>query len=195
MTANYGPDTALLVIDIQNDFAHPDGSLYVQGADRVIGAANREIRAAGEAGSPIFYTADWHPPSTPHFAKDGGVWPVHCVVDSWGAQFHDELIVAGDIVKVGTKGEDGYSGFTVRDPETGETSPTGLADRLHELGIDRVVVVGLATDYCVVETAVDAAAEGFETTVVEDAVAAVNLQPDDGDRALDRMRDASIVIA
>ena len=91
----------------------------------------------GQAGSPVVYTQDWHPPSTPHFAKDGGIWPVHCVADTWGAQLHPDLVVRGPVVRKGTGGEDGYSGFSMRDPETGETSPTELDGLLREAGAER----------------------------------------------------------
>ena len=182
--------TALIVVDVQNDFADPLGSLYVKGGEDVVQAVNAVMAEAREAGALVVYTQDWHPPSTPHFAQDGGAWPVHCVQDTWGAAFHPALHVDGDIVRKGTAGEDGYSGFTVRDPETGAESPTPLEDLLRDRGIERVVVVGLATDYCVRETAVDAAAKGFHTTVLRDAIAAVNLQPGDGDRAIHEMAAA-----
>ena len=187
----YGPDTALVVVDVQNDFADHDGSLYVRGAEAVVTAVNDEIERARGGGSPVLYTQDWHPPDTPHFEKDGGVWPVHCVGGSWGAEFHPDLVVAGDSVRKGTEGEDGYSGFTVRDPVTGDEHPTGLAERLGP-GVARVVVVGLATDYCVKATALDAVALGFFTTVVRDAVAAVDLEEGDGDRALTEMAAAGV---
>jgi nicotinamidase/pyrazinamidase len=151
--------------------------------------------AAVEAGAPVFYTQDWHPESTPHFEKDGGIWPVHCVADSWGAELHDDLRMDGVRVRKGVGGEDGYSGFTMRDPQSGETTPTELESLLRQVGVERTVVVGLATDYCVVETAVDSVGAGFETTVVRDGVAAVNLQPGDGDAAFERMAAAGITLA
>ena len=117
----------LIVVDMQNDFADPGGSLYVQGGDEVVGVVNTAIANALAAGSPVFYTQDWHPPATPHFAKDGGIWPVHCVMDTWGADFHPDLAVDGLVVRKGSNGEDGYSGFTTRDPVNGEENPTALA--------------------------------------------------------------------
>jgi nicotinamidase/pyrazinamidase len=141
------------------------------------------------------YTQDWHPPSTPHFAKDGGIWPVHCLADSWGSELHPDLLVAGPSVRKGVNGEDGYSGFTMRDPLTGETVPTELETILRERGISRVVVAGLATDYCVKATALDAVRLGFPTTALVDAMAAVDLEPGDGDRALAEMADAGVVLA
>ncbi len=190
----FDSSTALIVVDVQNDFAHPDGSLYVTGAEGVVAAVNDLVSGATEAGATVFYTQDWHPPSTPHFEKDGGIWPVHCVADSWGAELHDDLRMEGVRVRKGTGGEDGYSGFTVRDPETGATSPTGLEDLLRHAGVMRTVVVGLATDYCVVETALDSIACGFPTTVVRAAIAAVNLNPGDGEAALDRMAAAGVTL-
>ncbi len=183
----YGPGTALVVIDVQNDFADSGGSLYVKGAEQVVEAVNTEVDRARSAGSAVLYTQDWHPPDTPHFAKDGGIWPVHCVAGTWGADFHPELAVEGDPVRKGTGGEDGYSGFTVRDPLTGATRATGLADRLRRAGAEKVVIVGLATDYCVKATALDAVAEGFGTVVLRNAVAAVDVEPGDGARAIGDM--------
>ena len=109
------------------------------------------------AGAQVFYTQDWHPPSTPHFAKDGGVWPVHFVQGTWGAAFHPDLVVGPDaaVVRKGANGEDGYSGFSMRDPTTGQTIPTQLAGLLTEAGVTSVVIAGLATDYCVNATAID----------------------------------------
>jgi nicotinamidase/pyrazinamidase len=195
MSVEYGPTTALVVVDVQNDFADPDGSLYVAGGEGVVTHVNEEVEAARAAGRPIVYTQDWHPASTPHFEKDGGIWPVHCVGDTWGAEFHPDLVVAGDTVRKGTGGEDGYSGFSMRDPVTGEESSTGLEARLRAAGVERVVVVGLATDYCVKATALDAVRLGFATTVLPEAVAAVDLQPGDGTRALDEMGAAGVELA
>ncbi|MGZ3642072.1 MAG: isochorismatase family protein [Candidatus Limnocylindrales bacterium] len=180
----YDEFSALVVVDVQNDFADPQGSLYVAGGEEVVRAVDREIAAARAAGALVVYTQDWHPADTPHFAKDGGVWPVHCVQDSWGAEFHPGLDVDGPVVRKGANGEDGYSGFTMRDPVSGETTPTELADLLRQRRIERVVVVGLATDYCVKATAIDARMLDFATTVVADAIAAVNLRPGDGERAI-----------
>lgn len=180
----YDAATALLVVDVQNDFAHPDGSLYVRGGDELVPRINDEIQRATAAGALVVYTQDWHPESTPHFAKDGGIWPVHCVMDTWGAEFHPQLVVAGETVRKGTNGEDGYSGFTMRDPATGEQMPTPLDGILRQRDIRRVVVAGLATDYCVCSTVIDAQRLGYQATVLTDAVAAVDLQPGDGERRL-----------
>ena len=186
----YGRETALLVVDVQNDFADPAGSLYVREGEAVVPVANREIAAAEDTGALITYTQDWHPPSTPHFQKDGGIWPVHCVQDTWGAMFHPRLRVVGDIVHKGDQGGDGYSAFSERDPVSGETEPTTLQRLLVEHGIERVVICGLATDYCVVETVADARGLGYPVTVLRDGIRAVEREEGAGDRALQRMRDA-----
>jgi len=188
----YDERTALIVTDVQNDFADPKGSLYVRGAEAVVEAVNDEIAAALAAGATVVYTQDWHPESTPHFEKDGGVWPVHCVGGTWGSGFHPRLHVAGDaeFVKKGTGGEDGYSAFSVRDPQSGRTRSTELDAVLVRHGIERVVVVGLATDYCVKETVLDARRRRLDTEVPMAAVAAVDVDPGDGDAALAEMREA-----
>jgi nicotinamidase/pyrazinamidase len=181
----FTPSTALIVVDVQNDFADPDGSLYVGGGDQIVGPVNELVAATLEAGGSVFYTQDWHPPTTPHFVDEGGVWPVHCVRDTWGAQLHPDLVVEGPVVRKGTNGEDGYSGFTMRDPVTGEEAPTSLQTMLDEAGVDTTIVVGLALDVCVKATAADAVANGHQVAVVADAVAAVELTEGDGDRAID----------
>jgi nicotinamidase/pyrazinamidase len=186
----YDPSTALVVVDVQNDFADPAGSLYVPGGDEVVSRINDEIQLATLEDAVVVYTQDWHPPSTPHFAKDGGIWPVHCVAETWGAELHPELVVAGPSVKKGSNGEDGYSGFTMRDPETGEDEPTELEGLLRERGVTTVVVAGLATDYGVLGTVLDARRLGFETVVLSEAVAAVEVTPGDGERALAEMAEA-----
>ncbi|HEY8239649.1 MAG TPA: isochorismatase family protein [Candidatus Limnocylindrales bacterium] len=190
----YDPTTALIVVDVQNDFADPLGSLFVTGAHDVVRMVNGETRRATDDGALVVYSQDWHPDSTPHFAKDGGIWPVHCVGGSWGADFHPDLSVVGPSVKKGVNGEDGYSAFTTKDPQTGATTPTELDALLRERGITRVVVVGLATDYCVSATALDAARLGFETEVLQDAIAAVDLEPGDGDKARAAMAAAGCVL-
>jgi nicotinamidase/pyrazinamidase len=186
--------TALVVVDVQNDFADPQGSLYVTGGQDVVEVANRQIDRAKGAGALVVYTQDWHPPSTPHFQKDGGIWPVHCVQDTWGAEFHPGLEVAGEVVPKGTTGEDGYSGFSVRDPLSGERGPTALEGILRAREVTRLVILGLATDYCVKETALDGVRLGFETVVVLEGCRAVNLRPGDDGRAVDDMKLAGVRI-
>jgi|SRR6478736_3262289 nicotinamidase/pyrazinamidase len=183
----YGPRTALLVVDVQNDFADPAGALYVPGAPGVVDKVNAEIAAARAAGAKVAYTQDWHPEATPHFVTDGGPWPVHCVRGSWGAAFHPDLVVAGEVVQKGTGGEDGYSAFAVRHPSTGDEQATRLVTVLRSAGVTGVVIVGLATDYCVLDSALDALRHGFHTAVLTEGTRAVDVQPGDGDRALERM--------
>src|SRR5207342_3809500 len=101
MSGAYDAASALLVVDVQNDFADPAGGLYVQGGEEIIDGVNVEIAAAIEAGSAVAYSQDWHPESTPHFAKDGGIWPVHCVIDTWGAELYPRLDVRGPVVRKG----------------------------------------------------------------------------------------------
>ncbi|MGH2755849.1 MAG: isochorismatase family protein [Actinomycetota bacterium] len=192
--ADYDERTALLVVDIQNDFADPKGSLYVAGGEDVVPVANDAIEAALAGGASVFYTQDWHPGSTPHFKKDGGIWPVHCVKGTWGAEFHPGLHVKGEVVQKGTGGEDGYSGFTVQEPDSGEQHPTALETLLRDRNIERVVVAGLATDYCVRETALDALRKGFETVVLGDATRPVELDEGDGERAFEDIRRSGGVI-
>jgi nicotinamidase/pyrazinamidase len=156
---------------------------------------NDEIQLALTDGAFVVYTQDWHPPSTPHFAKDGGVWPVHCVAETWGAELHPGLVVAGPSVHKGSNGEDGYSGFTMRDPVSGDDRPTELAALLGDREVTRVVIGGLATDYCVLGTVLDARRLGFETLVLTEAVAAVELIPGDGEGALAQMAEAGAQLA
>lgn len=168
-TISFDPKTALLVIDVQNDFADPRGNLYVATGEQVVGVINELVDRARAAHALCVYTQDWHPEQTPHFLAHGGTWPVHCVHDTWGAALVPELHVDGPIVKKGAGGEDGYSGFSVRDARTGATSGTVLDALLREHHVEKVVVVGLAEDVCVKETALDARRLGYETFVPTDA--------------------------
>jgi nicotinamidase/pyrazinamidase len=190
---DYDATTALLVVDVQNDFADPDGSLYVPGGEEAIGFINDQITAASNGGAVVVYTQDWHPESTPHFQKDGGIWPVHCVADTHGAAFHPDLhVLDGAIfIKKGVGGEDGYSAFHIRDPVNGEESSTGLSDRLE--GIESVAVLGLALDYCVKETGLDAARR-YKTTLLADGTRAVNLEPGDGTRSVAELVSAGVTV-
>jgi nicotinamidase/pyrazinamidase len=195
VSAAYDPATALVVVDVQNDFADPSGGLYVGGGEEVVPLVNEEVRRAVEGGALVAYTQDWHPASTPHFQKDGGIWPVHCVGGTWGAELHPDLVVSGETVRKGADGEDGFSGFSLRDPTSGDVSATKLESILRARGVERVVVCGLATDYCVAETVLDARRLGFVASVLEAAVRAVDLRPGDGARALARMRRAGATVA
>ena len=192
----YRPGTVLVVVDVQNDFADPAGGLSVVGGDLIIPTINREIALAIDAGALVAATQDWHPASTPHFAKDGGIWPVHCVADTWGAALHPALTIPNDAARVrkGVNGEDGYSGFTLRDPVSGDTIATALEGLLRVAAVDTVIVCGLATDYCVKATALDAVRLGFDTSLLIDAVAAVDLEPGDGARAIEAMEATGVTM-
>lgn len=180
---------ALLVVDMQNDFC-PGGALGVSGGDEVVPVLNRYIERFRAAGAPVFATRDWHPAKTKHFEAYGGVWPPHCVQGTPGAAFHAGLALPADAVVL-SKGmdpeEDAYSGFQAEDA-SGMAFPVVLGER----GVARIYVGGLATDYCVRATALDAAREGFEVAVLGDAIRAVDLAPGDGERAIAEMRDAGV---
>ncbi|RMF23974.1 MAG: nicotinamidase [Deltaproteobacteria bacterium] len=170
---------ALLLVDIQNDFL-PGGSLAVPDGDAIIAPANACIRAFARRALPIVATRDWHPPDHCSFQAQGGPWPPHCVAGTTGAEFSPALELPASVIVVSkaTSSEaDAYSGF----------QGTDLESRLRGLGVRRVFVCGLATDYCVASTVADALASGFETVVVEDAIRAVDVEPGDGERAKGRM--------
>jgi nicotinamidase/pyrazinamidase len=173
--------TALIAVDVQRDFL-PGGSLAVQDGDQVIAAL---VGLAGTA-SVVIATRDFHPPDHCSFIAQGGPWPPHCVIGSSGAAIATEIdAVAHVIVSKGTARDvDAYSGF----------DGTGLGGILRSYGVDRVTIGGLATDYCVRATAMAALHEGFATTVVLDAVRAVDVNAGDGDRALDELRRAGITL-
>ncbi len=188
----YDDRTALVVVDVQNDFADPGGGLAVPAGHEVVPVVNDEIERARPSGALVVYTQDWHPQSTPHFQTEGGLWPVHCVQGTWGAELHPDLEVVGQVIRKGTEGEDGYSGFSVRDPTSGGEQDTVLESVLRRASVARVVVVGLAADVCVKDTALDAARRGFTTTVLRDATRAVELEPGDGARAEEELRAAGV---
>lgn len=181
------PRTALLVVDLQNDFC-AGGALAVPEGDRVVEPVNRLLAAWAAARAPIFASRDWHPRESSHFSDGGGQWPVHCVADTPGAAFHPRLRLP-DTALVVSKGQapdgDGYSAFDGTLP-AGETLTAALAER----NVAHLTVCGLATDYCVRASVLDARARGLAVSVVLDAVAAVDLQPGAGTAALDEMRAA-----
>ncbi len=171
---------ALIIVDFQNDFT-PGGALAVDDGDAIARRVN-ELAASGNY-ELVVATRDWHPPDHGSFADQGGPWPPHCVRDSEGAQLHPALDRARvDIVidKGQDPGTEGYSGF----------ESTELDRILHERGIDEVTIVGLATDYCVKNTALDALRKGFDVTVDRDGVRGVEVEPGDSERALDEVRAA-----
>ncbi|BAN04247.1 isochorismatase family protein [Ilumatobacter coccineus] len=196
-TSQHDARTALIVVDMQNDFGHPDGSLFVEGGDTIVGAINDKIEEVAGDGGLVVLTQDWHPASTPHFIDDGGVWPTHCVAGTWGAELVDGLDPnhrASAVIRKGTNGEDGYSAFSMREPGGDVDIPTGLAGLLRERGVERVVVVGLATDVCVSATAQSAATEDFETFVVWDATRPVYTDADTHTRTIDELNDAGVIV-
>lgn len=180
---------------MQNDFGHPDGSLFVEGGDTLLNGINSEIAAIRSAGGLIVLTQDWHPAATPHFIDDGGAWPTHCVAGTWGAEFVDGLDpdhAASTIVRKGTNGEDGYSAFAMREPGGDVDIPTGLAGLLRERQVDRVIVCGLATDVCVAATALSSASSGYDTAVLWDLSRPVYTDDDTTQRVLSELATASI---
>jgi len=175
---------ALIIIDVQNDFCS-GGSLAVTGGDEVVPVLNQYIEQFTRAKLPIFATRDWHPENTRHFKIHGGLWPPHCIQGTKGAEFRADLALPDDAVIVSAgmaPEEEGYSGFDGRDK-----NGVGLADLLRARGVERVFVGGLATDYCVKETVMDALRHGFKAVLLEDAVRGVNLRPDDSERAITEM--------
>ena len=170
---------ALLVVDMQNDFM-PGGALGVHGGDQIIPEVNRLVETFIARRLPIVFSRDWHPPNHCSFKEQGGIWPVHCVRDTKGAAFTPGLSMPSDpsVVSKATRVDhEAYSAF----------DGTGLSELLTRLGATRVFIVGLATDYCVLETVRDARREGFEVVVLKDGVRAVNIHPEDGSRALEEM--------
>lgn len=194
MIIGYAPSSALVVVDMQHDFADPSGSLYVRGGEDVVTGIAAEIAAAQRAGAAVAYTQDWHPEHTPHFAADGGIWPVHCVAGTPGAELVPGLPVAGPVVRKGTGSEDGYSGFSEVDLASGATKGTQLSTLLDEAGVMSVTVVGLAGDWCVKATALDAVRLGYTVTVPLALTRFVNLHDGDADRAVAEMRGAGVEV-
>ena len=176
---------ALIIVDYQNDFAHPQGALSVQGGEEIAERINELARSGGY--ELVVATRDWHPPDHSSFEEQGGIWPVHCVQGSEGAQLHPALEQSEvDIVfdKGTNQATDGYSAF-----ETDE-----LGEILRDREIDNITVVGLATDVCVKNTALEGLKEGFAVRVDSRAVRGVDLEPGDSERALDELRAAGAQI-
>ena len=177
---------ALIVVDVQNDFC-PGGSLAVTEGDEVVAPLNKLMREFLERGEPVYKTRDWHPEKTKHFATCGGTWPIHCVQNTEGAEFHPDLLDDPRITVI-SKGiderSDGYSGF----------DGTQLAQLLRDEGVNELWVGGLATDYCVKQTVIDGVHNGFKVRALADAMRAVNVNPDDGKKALEEMKTAGAKI-
>ena len=170
---------ALIIVDVQNDFL-PGGNLAVPAGDEVITPLNKYIALFTSKGLPVFATRDWHTPDHCSFRDQGGLWPPHCVAGAAGAAFSAALALpagAQIISKADTSSKDAYSGF----------EGTPLHALLQAAGIRRVFIGGLATDYCVLNTVKDALRYGYATFVAVDAVRAVNVQPGDGERAMEEM--------
>lgn len=181
-----GRGDALVIIDVQVDFL-PGGALAVPGGETVIAPLNRAIDRFRVAGLPVFATRDWHPLDHLSFREHGGPWPPHCVQGTPGARFAAALDLPPDIevVSAGFRPDlPGYSGF----------EQTDLAARLRAAGVHHLFVGGLATDYCVLETVLAALDERFAVSLLVDAVRALNVQPDDGLRAIDRMQRRGAVL-
>ncbi len=177
-----GQGDALLIVDVQNDFL-PGGSLAVSHGDAVIAPLNRYIDLFHGRHLPVAATRDWHPQRHCSFQSQGGPWPAHCVQGTEGARINAALRLPGDVILVskGTREDrDAYSGF----------QDTELENRLRERGVKRLFIGGLATDYCVLNTVLDALGLGFSVCLLKDAIQAVNVHPGDGDKALARMAEA-----
>lgn len=194
MTGTYAPSGALVIIDMQHDFADPAGSLYVRGGEELVAPIADEIAAAQQAGATVVYTQDWHPEHTPHFQADGGLWPSHCVAGTEGAALVPGLPVVGPQLRKGTGTEDGYSGFSEVDLATGATKGTDLSTILDEAGVMDVTVVGLAGDWCVKATAIDGVRLGYGVTVPLALTRFVELEPGDTERAVADMRAAGVTV-
>lgn len=175
---------ALLVVDVQNDFC-PGGALGVSEGDKIIPNINKYIKIFAQRKLPIFITRDWHPKKTAHFKKFGGLWPVHCVENTKGAKFHPKLKLLKEAIIV-SKGmdpqKDAYSAFQAED-----TNGKLLLSLLKKLQIDELYIAGLATDYCVRFTTLEAIKQGFKVKVLIDAIKGVNLKPDDSENAIREM--------
>jgi nicotinamidase/pyrazinamidase len=188
---SFAPGDALLLVDPQNDFC-PGGSLGVAEGDQVMPVLSSWAAEAEQAGIPIFVSRDWHPERTTHFKEYGGVWPPHCVQGTFGAEFHPALRLPSSVVVV-SKGmgesEDAYSAFQARDADG-----VMLADLLRARGVQRVYVMGLATDYCVRATALGGLEHGLQVNVVRSGCRAVDLQPGDGHAALAAIQTAGGVL-
>jgi nicotinamidase/pyrazinamidase len=188
---NFQRGDALLLVDPQNDFC-PGGSLAVAEGDQVMPVLSSWAAEAASSGIPIFVSRDWHPERTTHFKEHGGVWPPHCVQGTFGAEFHPALRLPSSVVVV-SKGmgetEDAYSAFQARDADG-----VMLGDLLRARGVQRLYLMGLATDYCVQATALGGLEHGLQVSVVQSGCRAVNLQPGDGHAALAAIQTAGGVL-
>jgi nicotinamidase/pyrazinamidase len=180
------PHDALLVVDPQVDF-FPGGALQVRDGDEILPTVNRAMRDFWESGLPVFVSRDWHPADHCSFTTRGGQWPEHCVRGTAGADLHPGLEpppIISFVQKATTSDRDAYSGF----------QGTGLAAFLRAKGVERVVVCGLALDYCVHATCLDAVEAGFAVVLLVDGTRAVEVEPGDGERAIAELRDAGVEV-
>ncbi len=183
--------SALLIVDVQNDFC-PGGALPVPHGDRVVPVLNRYVGDAVEHGMPVYASRDWHPAVTRHFKEYGGEWPPHCVQNTEGGRFHADLQLPDSAIVV-SKGQDpDKPGYSALEGSTVD-GKTLLAD-LRARQVDHLYVGGLATDYCVKQSVLDALAAGLKVTVLRDAIAGIDAQPGDADRAIARMLEAGAEI-
>ncbi len=178
------PGDALIVLDVQRDFC-AGGALEISEADKIVSVVNELITEAVAAGVAIVASRDWHPTGHASFRDCGGSWPAHCVQDSAGAQFHSDLRLPERAIIV-SKGE------SLERDQLSALNGTGLAERLRRLGVRRLLIVGLALDVCVLETALDAVAEGFATHVRLSGARAIT--PEGGRDAVEKMRKAGVVV-
>ena len=180
---------ALLVVDLQNDFC-PGGALGVPDGDQIVPRINRMIELFERRGLPVLVTRDWHPPVTKHFKESGGAWPPHCIQGTKGARFHPDLKLPKEVVLL-SKGmdpeQDSYSGFQALSAQGRD-----LESVIRDLAIDEIYVCGLATDYCVRATALDAVRRGLRIRVLKDAIKGVDLKPGDSSAAIAEMRGAGV---
>lgn len=172
---------ALVVVDVQRDFC-PGGALGVPGGDEVVPVLNRYMERFARAGLPVIATRDWHPAETKHFADRGGVWPPHCIQGTRGADFCPGLHLPPNAIVVSKGVDPETQGYSAMEAVAADGTP--FPELLRRLGVDHIYVGGLATDYCVKNTVLDAIPAGIAVTVLIDAVRGVNLQPGDSERAL-----------
>ena len=186
MTVTVGQHDALLIVDVQRDFL-PGGTLGVAGADEVVPVLNRYLELGRRSKVPVLASRDWHPTNHCSFLARGGPWPEHCVAGTPGAEFPPVLELPHDAIiidKAAGPDVDAYSAF----------EGTGLAARLRKMRVKRLLVGGLATDYCVLSTVLDARKAGLEVLLLADAIRAVNAKPGDGERAERKMREAGAIL-
>lgn len=176
------PTDALILVDVQKDFL-PDGALGVPNGDKILPVLNKATELFHQAHCPIYASRDWHPANHCSFVEQNGPWPSHCVQETAGAEFAEVLHLPKETIvisKADTPSKDAYSAF----------QETALTDMLSRAGIKRIIVAGLATDYCVKATVLDARKAGFDVLVIEDGIAAVNINPQDGAQAIKDMQNA-----